>query len=517
MENIKISILISLIGIIIISCQKDEVKPDDLPVTENNIEVSENVIDIDKFETLSLISNDADLKSGIYKYQMNGSNIPDLKTNSIIVSGKEEGYARRVNQIIKTSSSITLYTSEASLTDIFKNGDITLDFDYIDLRREKKNFSSEEMINEDLSNGVTTKDNIEYKFDTDFNSNLKLRGGISFNPHFKFQMRFNNHELEYLKIAIENTNLTINPILLINSQGSINMALERTLGNIDKRFKFIAGGIPVVMDLSVSLIGSVRAQFDGNTQTTLSYVNKSIANLGVERINGSNNYIGNFQNNSSLNSSIDLQSEGQITLYVIPQIYVEFYKSLSTILKAEPYIELFSKANANQNEQRICAEINAGIDFTASFGASILGFNIINESKSFEGTRQNLWKSEQNCKLQILKIKEPTYVSSEPSPCFFSGYNYDVLYYFTHPYQYEDNNILSDPSQMRLFWRDNRNLNGELNFALTNTDPYQSISSKSFTYGVCVSWEDRESYELSGYVTDNKGNRSNYVSWIIIE
>lgn len=70
------------------ACKKDHSDvPDNKqkPVTTENIEVSDKVINMDKFPTVKLVSTLTDLKNGLYTYQITGTKNPDFKIGSVML------------------------------------------------------------------------------------------------------------------------------------------------------------------------------------------------------------------------------------------------------------------------------------------------------------------------------------------------------------------------------------------------------------------------------------------------
>ena len=501
--------------LILSSCKKEK---DLYPVTTDGIEISEKVINLEDYKTSTLISSQNDLNNGIYKYQVSGTQIPQFQIGSIIVGSQNGGYLRKVVTITKTKDVVSVVTVQANLAEVFKNGEITLDFDYINLLRDQGKFFLEEEVASELADGVSSKENIKFQLDTDFEPGIKLTGDVSFNPHFVFKMKFQNGSMEYLKMAVENTTLTINPILILQAKGNVDAVVEKVLSKLKKRFGFLVGTIPVFMDLELLLLGSLRAEFDGDVKVPISYVNKSILNFGVEYANGKTTYTHDFKNNSSINRNLAFEGSGQATMYVIPQIYVTFYNTLTTALKVEPYVEIFAKTNKSPGLNATCVEVNAGVDFTAGFSATLFGFSLFDKTTHVKGPIETLMQTDANCKISKFNIDVPSYRSGIPPPeCTILYPGTDRIYYFTHNYKYEDGRVLPEPSTLHYFVRDNRGNEYKDQFPVSGGDPFRFISPTQFGYALCVDWDDRESYEFTTYIEDKNGFKSNYLTWILIE
>ncbi|MBK8566706.1 MAG: hypothetical protein IPN76_26095 [Saprospiraceae bacterium] len=516
-KTTRFIVLFAMASLLMLGCKKDE-EEDHFPLQTDGVEISEKVINLDQYPDLTLVSSQQELAAGIYRYELNGGEAPNFEQESVLATSKDGGYLRKVTSVSTFGSTFTLQTTPGKLEDVIKNGRISLAFEFVDFSRDGDNFTSEEITKQQMEDGVTTSDGIQYEFNTEFSSSVRAQGDLTFNPSFVFDMEFENLSLKSAKFGVENTTLTLRPKLILSGQANIGGTLDKNLGRLAKQFVFLVSGVPVVMDIELALNGSVRAEFDAAAQATISYVNKSTLNFGVKVTDGDAEFYKGFDNKSHLTSDVNVEATGSATLYVIPQIYVSFYKSVSTVLKAEPYLELYTRATASNAGVDVCGEVNAGIDFSAAFSASIFDYELINESRHFTGPKTNLWKSDETCQAPKLTIEAPTYTSEIPGPeCLFWYPGTDLLFYFTHPYTYDDGSQLPDPSQFYFSSRDNLGNVTNLSFPMTGGDPFRSISSSDFTYGMCIDWGDGATKELSGYIEDQNGIKSNYISWIIIK
>lgn len=511
------TLLLGLMGLV--SCQKDkDVAPEEFPIQEEDIEISEHVVNMDEASTgLTLISSPEELENGIYKFQSSNGEFPAWDHNSVLVSAENGGYLRRVLSVSESGNVATLITEQGNLTDVIKNGRITLDFSFIDMGRGGKDFEEEEILQQSLDDGVSTSDHIEYHLNTEFTDEIALTGNIKFNPHFNFVFDIEDGAFKEVKIAIENTVLEVNTTLSLEAQARLQASLEKNLGNVDKRYLFFIGFLPVVMDLELVLIGSVRSSFEGGVDMSISYNNRSNLDFGAEYINGTAKFIKNFDNESTLANELNVQAEGQAIFYLIPQIYVEFYSALSSAIKAEPYLDFYGRATGGTGPNDICAELEAGIDFTLAFSETM--FDLFDLSTRIEGPSSVIWETEGGCELSRLKIGEPTVQFVQSDPWSVCGAGFDALYDLTYSYEYKDQSgdRLATPAEMTLLWRDNAGQQGILTFPLQESDPFHTITADQFIHAICVSWYGRASYELSAYVVDQNGIESNYVSFLLLE
>ncbi len=88
----------------------------------NVMKLQPNVANIDSTD-LKLLSDSNELANGIYRYELSESTI-DISKNEVLYS-MEDGYAVIVDSVVKKGNEIYLSTTDAKLTDIIKNIDLT--------------------------------------------------------------------------------------------------------------------------------------------------------------------------------------------------------------------------------------------------------------------------------------------------------------------------------------------------------------------------------------------------------
>jgi len=337
-----------------------------------------------------------------------------------------------------------------------------------------------------------------------------------FNPHFNFVFDIEDGKFREVKFAIENTTLELNASLSLQAQSSLMAALDKELANIDRRYLFFVKFVPVVMDLDLNINSMVRSQFEGGINTTISYTNRSELDFGAAYTGGSVDFIRSFENNNSLNGEVNVEAEGQTTFYIYPQIYVEFYSALSTVFKAEPYMQFFARGGVGTNGAEFCAEVNAGIDFTLGFSETLFG--LFDNSIRIEGDKETMWETEGGCEMPLLSISNPSSQIQEGVSLYCQP-SHDALYNFIYNYEYTEQpgELLKTPVEVQLFWHDDTGEHGNLTFTLSDSDPFQTVAPALFSHGICVDWDSRSSYEVSTYIVDQEGVESNQVSFVLVK
>ena len=89
------------------------------------LEIDTNVVTIDT-TVYTLISDSLELAQGIYKYEYNGKRkSEDIVIGDAIIGVTGEGYLRKVNTITDDPPILTLETSQATMEDVFVQGDFS--------------------------------------------------------------------------------------------------------------------------------------------------------------------------------------------------------------------------------------------------------------------------------------------------------------------------------------------------------------------------------------------------------
>ncbi|KPA12361.1 conserved hypothetical protein, secreted [Candidatus Magnetomorum sp. HK-1] len=139
--------LISVVLVInIASCSKDE---DDDEKLQNKSEavVADNVIVLDELSNEKLIEKSESNETMVFSKDANQIN--GLNINDIIISDKGDGFLRKVTSIDENQNQYILNTSEAYLTDVFEQCNISV---------------SQDLVFSDIEEIIPLDENIEYEF-----------------------------------------------------------------------------------------------------------------------------------------------------------------------------------------------------------------------------------------------------------------------------------------------------------------------------------------------------------------
>lgn len=387
----KIGFLIAVAVMVLSSCSKDdeEIKTpevQDKPVLKENVKI----IDATKLE---LDLTPAQLENGVYKFTVTGS-LPTIKSGDLIVGEQGEGFLRFVSSATVNGNTITLQTTQATMSDLFKEGrfDFNLDMSNMTSKTSKTTKSSASGFSYTITNQSIYQDGpLSIVLDN---------GQVDFDPNWFFNFDFDKTGITNFEISTKNGILNGNftatvtasqAITLINKSSSI---LPKGKPFTKSYTKWVTAVIPVgpllvpvsvpvtvVMDLDLVLDYSATISAAITRQANFS--SNNTFNLGLNYANGQWNDTNGFapinkftlsQRTGNANSTIDLALTPKVSF----KLYGQAGPNASVSLKEQLSGSVASPA--------LDWDFKADVWLKSTIGAqaSILRYFLVDYSKSWE-------------------------------------------------------------------------------------------------------------------------------------
>ncbi len=511
MKKLKtILFLFAAIMLCFSSCKKedDETTPSgpDPEVVTQGLVVKDNVMVIG--QDLTLTSSQWQLEDGIYRYSFDGE-APEVNAGDVIVDSLNGGYLRKVDVVSVFGSTLQLETSQASLEDLFEQGSLELNVDLgVPLKTYKEDGIEYELIGDDLENGASTSNYVDYEIDAELSSEVSLTGGFTVEPRYKFKWVFTKENgMEQMHCYLDNSKVELEATLAFTAGGSVSAIVQKSFGSVTKRGICWVYGVPVIFDIEVELIGEGYVSFEEQANFPISYTNTSLLSYGIAYNNGATNFVTGFSNNSALNTTPSFEAKGQVRLNIIPQVNIEFYGVLGNVIKPKPYVELAAQYVNLGGMDEMCAEINAGIDLGLGVRGEIFGEEIFDLSKDFSIVKKNLWKSMDDCVLPIITISDASWEIGTHD----CGNNTP----YTVTFEFDDPDTLIGQGTVLYAMHRFYAPGGSSTGSITRDWEEMTMIDNTLSYNICIGWVSATYVEQSFYLVSEDGTKSNLISVII--
>ncbi len=361
------------------------------------VRINTNVVIIDT-TVYTLISDSLELAQGIYKYEYNvKGKSDDIVIGNVILGVTDEGYLRKVNTISDNPPILTLETSQATMEDVFVQGDFSTPFNLDSLQQANKIFSKGKIIY--LRDGVNLdikESGFEYSFeDVEIfnNGNISLYiidGHLFFNPEFEFDFKFKNGVVRRLALYADKSLLEESIDVQFTAQYSGSIEDEVTLAQYKYTTGFLIGVVPVWVTINLDLTAEPIFNTDAQFELNGGYTNSNLVSLGMVYENGEWDNIWELEQNNffhplTYDSSINMEQR----LALIPSVTIKLYSVEGSYFNTE----LWEQYVFNYVIPEFDADALMDIGLNANIGAenTIFGYTLANYNKFIPGFEMNIW------------------------------------------------------------------------------------------------------------------------------
>lgn len=311
--------LFSIFAIIILmsGCSKEELPKGATIDTTSSVVLKDNahIIDSTKFK---LNTSPTLLSQGIYQFTGDVSK-GKYNVNDVIVGLTQDGYIRKVTGITQTPNSITYTTTQATLGDVIKKGDIHFKMSSDSLISQGTNPIDNNKSSRLNNDGVSKIIDFSEK-------GLTVKGSVDFNPNWDFDLKYEEGELKLLKLSCDNATLIGKLNVVLASASGINSSGSKTLAEYSKYSVVKAGYLPVLVKMKVKLMGNYSLNIKESQQKEFTYTSTNTVNLGIIYDNGM------WSNKLELKTKDELDAPPTkssanlgVKFAIVPEVNFEFY------------------------------------------------------------------------------------------------------------------------------------------------------------------------------------------------
>lgn len=340
------------------------------------------------------------------------SGSPPIPGNYLISEHIDGGLTLRlVDSVIQSGTTITVYTSDASLTEILDQGSIYSSFQFVDIQEQSKGlsapgarvleakssilsdgslhsrmdwkngllvakqtlFASQEEGIEILPQGKTSIIKVipEKAVDSRFTATVTA----DFKPTLITQAEWGEDLFKELKSAqvAANGKLTLTAIAQydFSASGEVEKKVVK-IQELEWVATYIVGpGVLVYQTITLTINIEFSAEAMAEVQAMATAQLTEEVEVGA-RYDGStwNPYIINNEN-ESLTASLDISGEAKGEIRIVPNIEIAFYKTIGANLSVEPYVESTITATETTNNVDFISANPERLIHITSFGASL--------------------------------------------------------------------------------------------------------------------------------------------------
>ncbi|MEZ5008620.1 MAG: FISUMP domain-containing protein [Chitinophagales bacterium] len=260
-----------LMALLIVSCKKDDTTPDNIHLHQD-LAIYNNVIVIDS-TYLMLNQTETNLNSGLYVFDIVDS-FQIIQKDNIIVGTENEGYIRKVTTATYNGNQVVLQTSQATMEDVFKQGDFDFNVSF-----------------ENLEPG-TTPDSFAYSvnnYNLQESESLDIQleyANVSMNSNWLFDFSYNNGALDYFEFSTSNAsfNSDARVSLTASQQANLSNSIDTLTTQSKKVIHWLdVEGVlvPVVIKMDLHWLVEYSANIPTNVSTVMESNINGHFNLGV--------------------------------------------------------------------------------------------------------------------------------------------------------------------------------------------------------------------------------------------
>jgi uncharacterized protein (TIGR02145 family) len=381
----KLTLLLAVTLVFIVSCSKDDGEKS--PVVHTTPVLKDNVKIIDA-ANLQLDLTQTQLDAGIYQFTATGT-IPAIAVGDVIVGDQGEGFLRKVTSVLVNGSTITMQTTQGSMTDVFKEGGFDFNLDMTDMQ------------NRTSSSGFSYTIPSQPIYQEGALSIELNNGQVDFNPNWFFDFNFDETGIKDFEVSAKNATLNGNftatitaaqSVTLIDRSSSIlpNARPYKKTFTIKVRALIPVGPIlvpvtvPIKVVMELDLVLDYSASISAAITRQAKFTSNNTFNLGVNYANEQWNDINSF---SPINNFSLLQRTGNanatINLALTPKVSFKLYGAIG------PYAQvgLIEELSGSFASPALDWNFKADVWLKSKVGindVSILGYNLQGYSKSWE-------------------------------------------------------------------------------------------------------------------------------------
>ena len=381
----KSALLFAVALILLVSCSKDD--GEKTPVAETKPVLKDNVKIIDA-TNLELDLTQTQLDAGVYQFTATGT-IPTIASGDVIIGEQGEGFLRKVTSSIVNGNTITLQTTQGSMTDVFKEGGFDFNLDMTDMQ------------NRTSSSGFSYTIPSSPIYQEGALSIILNNGQVDFNPNWFFDFDFDETGINSFEISAKNATLNGDFTAQITAAQSVTL-LDRSSSILPNARPYkkiytkwvsalipvgpilVPVTVPITVVMELDLVLDYSASISAAITRQAKFTSNNTFNLGVKYANGQWNDINSF---SPTNNFTLLQRTGNATATINLALTPKVSFKLGGAIGPYAQVGLMEELSGAVASPSLDWDFKADVWLKSKAGVndvSILGFNLQGYNKTWE-------------------------------------------------------------------------------------------------------------------------------------
>lgn len=383
---------------ITLSCNKEEIGQE---TKNNDIELTVKTVVLDEITKNSLVSMD----STTLVYQNKTSQTENFKIGEIVVSDitevAEYGYLRKIEKINRNGNTTTLETSNATIAEAIKNGEVAFNREITDSDIMYEDDSGEEI---DRFKGRKKSSSLSFTinktFDLDGGSKINFNGQVSIKPTLQFDLKIKEYELEHYLMKYSFAN---------EEKISVSCSYNKSLKQLGVKKNWIVktirlkplvvtiGYFPIILDQWLVFVSGLDGKIETKIQGTVA--SNYTAEFGIEYYKNSG-WATLSSNNNKVSGELDLEGVADLEGWAQARYEIRPYG----INAAKIFVAEKVALKAEGKTDLVAKKINLALKLyhTASAVAQMQMF-----SSSLLSFENELYKKEHTLFEKTIPLEEP--------------------------------------------------------------------------------------------------------------
>lgn len=345
---------------------------------------------------LQLLSDLAEREAGTFRFAIIGSPVPAIEAGKVIIGAQDGGFLRRVTSMSVSGSMMTLQTGPATLTDAIERGNIQLSFVVEQPTGPSPRLIDPSRRNAPTSDGVTQvqmgelqplflADGVTYSAGTlslsgtdlckdllsgncpEFVSLKIEEGSIGFTPEIDAKIIIDDFTVEEFHLIATGT-LALDLLVKATATQGFTTEGEIKLAEFAANFVVLVAGFPFPGVVTFRFMAGFTAEANLETSFQTGATVTTMVKTGARYANET--WEGVWEpdlSHSEKPTEWTAQADGNVRVYVRPELDLRFYQIVGPTIKVEPWLKAEGHIGTEQCELAITAGIDSELSMVLEF------------------------------------------------------------------------------------------------------------------------------------------------------
>ncbi|MEQ9403297.1 MAG: hypothetical protein RIM99_06930 [Cyclobacteriaceae bacterium] len=354
-----------------------------LTLSPGGVVQSDSVTVYDNVEVISddvhLVSTDEQFESGTFVFESDQD--LGLQVGDIIVGSQNSGYLRKVESVDINGNQVSLSTSQGTITDLFQNTQIDLDFE--DLIENTGG----------RTNGETTfrEEFVDLKLLEENESSMTVNGYVELDANYKLKLDVQEGVLQSISFNTTGTTLDLNLLTSIVVGDKVDVAdREVEIFSTSKDFATVSPPVFGTVDFSIKAV--ISSSFDASI--TANSTTRDKVQIDFEALYSNGGWTNSFnsqelisEGNTDISGAINISNE----IRLIPEIDIKLYGVVGPFFIPEVFATLDLGVTSPSLDWDAFTEVGYGGKF--GLEAEIFGTDILRLEATIPEERLKVWEA----------------------------------------------------------------------------------------------------------------------------